>query len=170
MPFTITIDDAAARAALERLADKAGNPRPLLLALGEDIVERTRARFGLGVDPAGTPWAENQPSTIAAYLARRGLKGKKAAAVGAGKRPLAGESGDLARQFSYRVEGATLVVGSLMAYAAMQQFGGRKSRFPHLWGDIPARPFLPVTAAGELYPQERELIERAIVEYLQDPA
>ena len=24
----------------------------------------------------------------------------------------------------------------------MQQFGGRKAHWPHLWGDIPARPFI----------------------------
>ena len=36
-----------------------------------------------------------------------------------------------------------------MAYAAMQQFGGTKSQFPHLWGDIPARPFLGISTADK---------------------
>jgi phage gpG-like protein len=27
----------------------------------------------------------------------------------------------------------------------MQQFGGTKAKFPNLWGDIPARPFLGVS-------------------------
>jgi phage gpG-like protein len=27
----------------------------------------------------------------------------------------------------------------------MQQFGGSKSEFPHLWGDIPERPFLGIS-------------------------
>ena len=36
-------------------------------------------------------------------------------------------------------------IGSPKEYAAMQQFGGQKSKFPHLWGDIPARPFLGIS-------------------------
>jgi phage gpG-like protein len=31
----------------------------------------------------------------------------------------------------------------------MQQFGGTKSRWPHLWGSIPARPFLGVNPDDE---------------------
>ena len=63
----------------------------------------------------------------------------------AGKRPLHGESGSLAEQVYARVTGNDLIVGSTMVYAAMQHFGGKKSQFPHLWGDIPARPFLGVS-------------------------
>lgn len=33
-------------------------------------------------------------------------------------------------------------MGSARPYAAMMHFGGTKPEFPHLWGDIPARPFL----------------------------
>ncbi len=38
-----------------------------------------------------------------------------------------------------------MLLGSPMEYAAMQQFSGKKSEFPHLWGDIPARPFLGIS-------------------------
>jgi len=34
-----------------------------------------------------------------------------------------------------------------MEYAAMQQFGGKKSEFAHLWADIPARPFIGLSPA-----------------------
>ncbi len=43
----------------------------------------------------------------------------------------------------------TLEIGSSMNYAAMQQFGGNKSEFPFLWGDIPARPFLGISDEDE---------------------
>jgi phage gpG-like protein len=36
-----------------------------------------------------------------------------------------------------------------MAYTNMMQFGGTKSQFPHLWGDIPARPFVGVSDADK---------------------
>ena len=32
--------------------------------------------------------------------------------------------------------------GTNVVYARMMHYGGLKSVFPHLWGDIPARPFL----------------------------
>ena len=38
-------------------------------------------------------------------------------------------------------------VGSNRVYAAMMQFGGTKAAYPHLWGDIPPRPFLGVSEA-----------------------
>lgn len=53
-----------------------------------------------------------------------------------------------------------------MQYAAMQQFGGKKSEFPHLWGDIPARPFLPVDQAGNLSPTAEAKVVDIIQEYL----
>jgi phage gpG-like protein len=48
----------------------------------------------------------------------------------------------------------------------MQQFGGTKAQFPNLWGDIPARPFLPITADGALYPAEESLIVDTLQRYL----
>ena len=59
-----------------------------------------------------------------------------------------------------------MTVNSSMDYAAMQQFGGKKSMFPQLWGDIPARPFLPIMPNAELYPAEQDLILEGIRSYL----
>ncbi|MFK3602796.1 hypothetical protein [Pseudomonas sp. AP19] len=47
------------------------------------------------------------------------------------------------------------MVGSDKPYAAMMQFGGGAD-FPHLWGDIPARPFLPMDAKGNLQSKKAE--------------
>lgn len=77
------------------------------------------------------------------------------------KRPLAGESGALGQQIHYRVKGHTLEVGSVMKYAAMQQFGGTKAQFPHLWGDIPARPFLGISST------DKDQIQESITDYLR---
>ncbi len=43
----------------------------------------------------------------------------------------------------------------------MQQFGGNKSKFPNLWGDIPARPFLGISDADE------KMIVSTVNEYLR---
>ena len=68
----------------------------------------------------------------------------------AGKKPLTGETRALATTINYQLQGDNAVsIGSPMVYAAMQQFGGKKSDFPHLWGNIPARPFLGASEADK---------------------
>lgn len=171
MPTVIAINNSAVTALLETLQQRTSNMSPVLMAIGEDIMERTKQRFSTATAPDGTPWAANSQTTLMRYLAKRGGFTKKTGKISAkgqklaiGKKPLMGESGDLARQFVASADEHGVTVGSTMIYAAMQQFGGKKSQFPKLWGDIPARPFLPVMANGDLYPQE----EAQILDMLQD--
>ncbi len=131
MTIEIRIDDADIERALKKLAD-AGDMAPALKEIGEHLVESTKERFGDQTAPDGKKWAANKPST----LARKG-----------NRPPLTGETGLLADTINYQLDGDTLLVGSPMEYAAMQQFGGEKTEFPNLWGDIPARPFLGLSDA-----------------------
>ncbi|QZD72889.1 phage virion morphogenesis protein [Pseudomonas sp. 3-2] len=61
----------------------------------------------------------------------------------------------------------TAMVGSNKPYAAMMQFGGEQSDFPQLWGDIPARPYLPIDSEGHLQPQAADAILSLTLDYLQ---
>lgn len=130
----VKIDNNNVIQAMERLSKAAVNPRPALLAIGESLVLSTKKRFESSTAPDGSRWTPNKPST---------LKRKK------GNKPLIGKTGLLSQQISYALDGDGLRIGSPMEYAAMQQFGGKKSRFPNLWGDIPARPFLGISDADE---------------------
>lgn len=130
----IKVDNKNVIAALERLARATADMRPALLAIGEDLVKSTKKRFETSTAPDGSHWAANSAVT---------LKRKK------GGKPLIGKTRLLAQQIYSNVDGNGLQVGSIMEYAAMQQFGGKKSKFPHLWGDIPARPFLGISDADE---------------------
>ena len=47
-----------------------------------------------------------------------------------------------------------------LPYAAMMQFGGTRSRFPSLWGDIPSRPFLGFEA------EQQDAIREILSEWL----
>jgi phage virion morphogenesis protein len=126
----VDIDDREIRAALQNLLAVTGNLDDVLTEIGEALVERTKQRFGTLTGPDGERWADNSPVTIA----RKGHN-----------QPLTGE-GTLGEQIHARLLGDnTLAVGSSMEYAAMQQFGGTQAEFPHLWGDIPARPFLGIS-------------------------
>ena len=165
--FTITVDDAQVMAALRRLRERTADLTPALEKIGERLVKSTQARFATATAPDGTPWAANSAVTISRYLGltkgnykKDGSLSKKGEARQSGKKPLTGETRALGSQIHYQVTGNVLEVGSSMEYAAMQQFGGRKADFPNLWGDIPARPFLGLSAADKV------AIELTVSDYL----
>ena len=169
MSITINIDDTAVQAALEKLQGRLGKISPLLQTIGDDIIARTKLRFDASRAPDGTPWPANSRATYEALARKRGKFREEdgrlsAESTGllATKKPLIGEIGALASQFVVNAQENSLIVGNTMKYAAMQQFGGKKSQFPHLWGDIPARPFLPITPSGTLYPDEKDKILAAL--------
>ena len=155
--FTITVDDEQVMAALRRLRQHTDNIAPALAKIGERLVENTQARFATSTAPDGTPWAANSPVTISRYL---GLStGKQRATKAAGKKPLVA-GGSLRDEIHFNVTGNVLEVGATMKYAAMQQSGGTKARFPNLWGDIPARPFLGISD------KDRADIDQIVTDYL----
>lgn len=165
MSFTIEIDNKAVLAAFERLVQSGQEPGPVLRAIGEDITRRAKQRFETATAPDGSPWAPNSDTTLRAALHKKDAFKQNGSLRKSGERYLAGKrvliaDGDLSRQIEPHVSGNTLTVTANPVYAAMQQFGGTKAEFPNLWGDIPARPFLPVTKNGELYPdEERDILE-----------
>ncbi len=175
MTKAIEAQHQAVTAAFAALQGKVEDMTPVLAAIGEDMTERIKMRFGTATGPDGTRWKSNAASTLLNYLQKRGGFSKKTGRITAkgqqlasNKRPLQGDSGDLARQIFPEASSDELSVGSTMIYAAMQHFGGKKAEFPKLWGDIPARPFFPITPAGELYQSEADEIVDRISQYLQD--
>ena len=169
--FTITVEDKDVRATLSALAARASNLQPVMQTLGEDIVERAKQRFATSTGPDGKRWAPNSRVTIERYIASKGGFGKKGitqkgAGLAMSKKPLIGHGLDLSRQFFVRTDSRSVTVGNTMIYAAIQQFGGSRAQFPNLWGDIPARPFLPITANGLMYPVDKALVVNALSEYL----
>ncbi len=169
--FTIEVKDEGVHAAIGALVGRVANTKPLLQQIGEMVKERSKQRFSTSTGPNGARWAPNSRATIEAYIAKRrgfGKRGinKKGQALAMSKKPLIGESKDLSRQFHVSADTSSVTIGNSALYAAIQQFGGKKAEFKNLWGDIPARPFLPVMQSGELYPAERATILDQINDYL----
>lgn len=180
MTFIIEISDQAVMAALTRLQHAVEHPQPIMRTIGDDIMKRIKERFAPASGPDGQPWATNTEVTLMRYIKSRRGFGKDRAPGGRGKgindkgqtlaiskRPLQGITRNLARQFHVAATDNTVTISSSMIYAAMQQFGGTRAQFPNLWGDIPARPFFPVTAGGEFYPDERDLVLAQLQRYIQ---
>lgn len=167
--------DTGVHATLASLIERVEKPRPILQQIGEAIVERSKLRFSTGLDPDGRRWAPNSRATIESFISRRGGIGKrgkitkKGIDLAIGKKPLIGESKDLSRQFYVRATDSSVEAGNTMIYALMQQLGGKKSEFPNLWGDIPARAFMPIHADGTLYNGDRDEILASLNRYFSVP-
>lgn len=155
--ITVKIYDRQVLDTLNQLVNRAKNLRPAFAEIGEDLLDTTKRRFNAATSPDGTPWAANSPVTISRYLGTKdsnfkkdGSLSKRGQANSSAKKPLTGETKSLQSKINYQLQGGLGVsIGSPMVYAAMQQFGGTKSKFPHLWGNIPARPFLGISPADK---------------------
>jgi phage virion morphogenesis protein len=155
--ITIQVNDKQVLDMLGELTKRSINLKPAMKEIGEDLVVSTKRRFNDASGPDGTPWAANSQTTIDRYLGmfsgshkKDGSLSKKGQARSAAKKPLTGETKALQTTINYQLDGSNgLRIGSPMIYAAMQQFGGTKAKFPHLWGDIPARPFLGLSSADQ---------------------
>lgn len=78
------------------------------------------------------------------------------------------DSGQLAASVSTRSDRSTAMVGTNKVYGAIHQFGGQAGRGRKV--TIVARPFLPVTASGELQPEAKTEVLATILRHLQNAA
>lgn len=79
-------------------------------------------------------------------------------------------AGGLAASITTHADTSSALVGSNKPYAAMMHFGGTKEDFPNLWGDIPARPYLPMDADGKVQPEADEAILDLALAHLEKAA
>lgn len=150
---------------LRRLAERGTNLTPLLKNMGEQVLNSTQERFESSTDPDGNRWASNSPVTFARLLGSRhtnksGKINTRGVSRVMSKKPLI-LSHTLQGSTRYQLNGQSVMVGTNMVYAKMMHFGGTKSAFPHLWGDIPARPFLGISS------QDKVVLQRMVTDYWQ---
>jgi phage virion morphogenesis protein len=158
----VTVDDAAIRKELERLAFAAGTLRPAMKNIGEYVARSTWERFNKGIDPAGRPWKPLQVQSGSSRMAQQLAKGTRKVLV---------KSGLLQNSFTYKAGSDSVVVGTNVAHAAIHQFGGktppheirpyRKKALAwpggahpvkvvkHPGSVIPARPFLGLSSEDQ---------------------
>ena len=152
--------------ALSRL-EHAGEMRlDIMRGIGGVLLAAIERGFKEEADPVtGAAWAELSPVTIA-RRAKEGHNGKKLQV-----------SGDLATSFGEVALSETeVVVGSIKKYAPTMHYGAKKGAFgrmsilstrrevPIPWGDIPARPLLPIGEDGAI----NAVDEEEIAEILQN--
>ena len=141
--ITIDLKDADVEGALNRAAHALTDMTPLMAAIGNLLVDQTEQRFKEDKSPEGVAWAPRSAHTLKAYERRAKKPGGQQSWGG-----VLHYSGQLSQNI-FSSHGADFAsVGSAEPYAAMMQFGGKKSTFANLWGDIPARPFLGLSDAN----------------------
>lgn len=132
---------------LEQAQAKLADLTPVYEEISEYMVEATRARFQLGVDPTGAKWQPKKPATIARYEAR-----------GDGNKPdpLIGPSGRLSKEVIGQANQSGAEIGSVLEYSSVMQHGAAQGAFgrsprggPIPWGTIPARVWLGLSDADE---------------------
>lgn len=157
-PFTVTVQDAAVRAALTRLTSRVTHPRPALEDIGRALVNLTEDSFQAHASPWGEPW----PKLSKRYERRMAKRGR------ATTRTLQ-RTGGLAASLHHTASDTQVTVGVSKVYAAIHQFGGTPDMPPGPRA-VPAAPYLPIRRTGALAPVARAVIERVIGVYLQPDA
>jgi phage gpG-like protein len=156
--ISIKVNDAPVQALLNRLAQSVKNMQPALSEIGSTLVNNIGMGFKSSTSPYGEKW---KPIGQAAILGRMGknkgnfTKDGKISKTGqgvamSGFQPLM-SSGVLRNSITQTVEGSSVVVGTNVKYAATHQFGAKQGAYgrtrrggPIPWGNIHARPFMPI--------------------------
>lgn len=155
--FTVELDHQRLQATLRKIEWAVGELAPLMRGIAAELASQTEENFG----EEGRPdWEDLSDVTTT----RREKSGNWPG------RMLQISSAGLAASITTQATDSSALVGSNKPYAAMMQFGGTKSDFPHLWGDIPGRPYLPMDAEGELQPETEEAILDLAMSHLEKAA
>jgi phage virion morphogenesis protein len=138
MTTTIQINSTQVDNALAQLLQRTQHLQPAFNDIGEAIKNNVLFGFRDEKSPDGINWAALSPQTI---KRRRNNSDK-----------ILNDTGRLKGSIAHVATNSHVEVTTDVEYAAMMNFGGTKAQFPHLWGDIPARPFFP----SSTLPQEWE--------------
>ena len=136
---------------LLRIMERGGNLSPVFSDMGEHMVNSTHDNFENATSPDGQTWAANSAATFASMLGaadgnKSGRVNKRGSNKIMSKRPLIANH-TLIQSIRYEAASTGVTIGTNMVYGAMMHYGGSKSEYPHLWGDIPARNYLGASAA-----------------------
>jgi phage virion morphogenesis protein len=152
--FTVELDHQRLQQTLHQIEWAIGDLAPLMQGIATELAQQTEENF----EHEGRPeWAELSDTTTD----RRAKQGHWPGQI------LQVSAAGLAASITTHSTHSTALVGSNKPYAAMMQFGGEQSDLPHLWGDIPARPYLPMDAQGHLQPEAEEAILSLAIDHLK---
>jgi phage virion morphogenesis protein len=138
--ITVQIENNEMHVRLQQLGNAVTNLQPAMRSIGQILKTNVRLCFTDTKSPDGINWAALSPATIA--------KRRRNSDV-----PL-NDTGVLKNSFTVQAGAQSVMVGTNAPQAALMNFGGKKAQFPNLWGDIPARPFMPTGALPDAWAED----------------
>lgn len=151
--LTIQVDNQQVNNALEFVESQLANMQPVFNSIGQALKTNIRLGFADQRSPDGINWAALSPVTVANRNNNSDV-------------PL-NDTGVLKNSFTVNTGAMFVEVGTNAPQAALMNFGGTKAQFPHLWGDIPARPFMPTQQLPAQWEKDIvEIIKRHIEQHL----
>ncbi|SDT99329.1 phage virion morphogenesis protein [Pseudomonas yamanorum] len=155
--LTVNLDHQRLLETLRQVEWAISDVAPLMRGMATELLSQTEENF----EEQGRP--EWQPLSDVT-TERRAKRGNWPGQI------LQVSSAGLAASISTQSDDSSAMVGSNKPYAAMMQFGGSQSDFPHLWGDIPGRPYLPMDTEGQLQPETEEALLDLALGHLEKAA
>lgn len=167
---SITIDDSQLEGALRRLEQAGGDLTPAMRKISQALLKVTEDNLEAEGRPKWEPLAE--PTRQTRLGGKKAYKKNGELRVSA-QRQLASFrilqfTGQLASSVTTDYDSTQAVIGSNKVYAAIQQFGGEAGRGGAV--EIPARPYLPITADGNLQSEAREEVLDTTLRHLKTAA
>lgn len=151
--ITIRLDEGEVTARLADASRRLTDMSDLMADIADGLSLSTRKRFASGTDPEGNAWVPRSQATLDRYASMKPPRRP-------GPHPLTVSTG-LMRSIHPFSGPDHAGVGSSQIYAAAMQFGAAQGQFgaaigkdkrgrdyfhPIPWGNIPARPFLGLSA------------------------
>ncbi|UVK85223.1 phage virion morphogenesis protein [Pseudomonas sichuanensis] len=157
--ITVELDHQRVQEVLRRVEWAVGDLAPLMRGIAAEFASITEENLE-DQGQSGNAWPTLSSVTTAI---------REAAGTWPGQM-LQVSAGGLAASVTTHADNSSALVGSNKPYAAMMHFGGDKEAFAHLWGDIPARPYLPMDADGKLQPEAGDAILDLALAHLEKAA
>jgi phage virion morphogenesis protein len=152
--LTIELKHQRLQQTLNQIEDAIGDLKPLMRSIAAELASQTEENF----EHEGRPeWPELSDVTTEKRAKHGHWPGQILQVSAAG----------LASSITTHATDSSAMVGSNKPYAAMMQFGGERLDFQQLWGDIPARPYLPVSNAGDLQAEAEEAVLIMCLDHLR---
>lgn len=143
---SITINDRALQETLQRLERSALDLTPAMRKIAGTLAHQVEENFETEGRPRWTP-------------------SKRAASEGG---QTLQKTGRLASSIASDYDARSATIGSNVVYARIHQLGGQAGRGRKV--EIEARPYLPVTADGDLQPEASEAVLDTVLNHLKTAA
>ena len=163
--INIRVNNSEVIASLRQLSQRTDDLSPALEDVAMELTERIRQQFKKSESPYGDKWAPLSAVTQAKNKGRR-----------SGGQPLL-DTGRLRNSISGVDLGPRSVTirATNVEYAPTHQFGAKQGAFgrskrngPIPWGNVPARPYMPIRGGAAILPQPwAEAASDIIQEYVR---